>query len=677
MNIDTFMKYCRFPQDTKINVYQSGSHVYGTATPESDYDFFAVVTDEFFEQIHQECQIENSPWPFASQWNPPTSKSGTEYDENYYDGYRCLYVFDDKNQEINVNLFNKSTFEAKLDENWLQALQCIYLPSQNIWRYDLKDINSDNVIIHSKNIVRSIVNEQSKHFHRVKQKWYQNRKLAKKNLVYAIRGLMFGIQIAKYDRIVDYTQANELYYSLLADQVEDVVDMENKYKPLYQELRDEFNRLVVKERMMIADSDHDGGSPLLRYLNKCDFVVDNLQRFLSLQISYDQRYKHLVHVRDTINCTNAAPVVVECGNGVVIDTTNRTIVSYPFTKVLEWNDKHAQKVEIRNITVMNRRPKHLSPIVTMYHYEGRWRVSSEYTPDGSDILRARNDQVQDTILSNEFWRLFGNYPLPTDSDKCYVFIMDLYDWYTVTDDEKNENSLLDRYDCTSGTNTVKLFTVMDRINHIEIDPLSYASELGWELYGNHMHGFSRPWVLEHYTSSLDPLQIGFLFMTWNGIRVMQTNPQRTNLLLLLSSYPQVPDDAEMHMVDMVRCTLPYPDKMQVFEKFIKNYELLVPLFERVCSKYGKLISVIDQLYTDLYDEKDSQIMKNLGKLDISNLFDNVGPVKKLLTATLMSIKKKIFSVPHGIEITNTGQFYAHRASERCCYPTLYNSLKLK
>jgi hypothetical protein len=680
MNIDTFMRLCSFPSNTQINVYQSGSYVYGTATPSSDFDFFAVVADNFFAELHKTYQDEACTLPFAKQWNPPPSNSGIEYDENYYDGYRCLYVQEDGLPELNLNLFNMTTFKEKLRENWLQALMCVYLPPHNVLRHDLTEICAENVIIHSKNLVRSVVNEASKHFNRFKQKWYQDRRLAKKNVVYAIRGLMYGIQIARHDRIVDFCEANEFYYSLLADTIEDYTAAEDKYRPLYQQLRDEFNRLVVKERLMIADDEEyiEGSYQILRYLQKCNFNVENLKRYLSLQIKYDNTFKNLVHVRDTEDCTNAAPVVLECGNGMVIDINEQKVVSCSFRKVLEMEDKHSTKIDLSTISVYVRRSSNVSPFITMYHYDGKWRLCSENSADASDILYSRvvND---DTTISMLFWELLGFItPDDTDTDKCFVFVLDLYDRYTLAYPEKKlEHDLIDQYVNSSSPNRVYLFTVMDRVNNIELDPHKFAEKYKWDSNFVSPLQFRKPWELNNYTRAMDPTNVSCLYVRdGNGTRVSLPIPQRVSLIQLLSAYPRLPHNAQELMVDIIRSVHHHQGSLDHFSTLIdRHYEGLKPLFNQVNEKYTRLCCIIDDIYDKIDSDEQRLVIINLDSMDVSDRFSNVNAVKKLLIATIMNRKKKRFDVPIGIEIVSTDQFYAHRPTDKCCYPTLYNSLK--
>jgi hypothetical protein len=172
---------------------------------------------------------------------------------SYYEGYRCLYV--PGAIDINMNLYNQSTFLQKLNDTWLQALMCIYLPQEHILRHDIQELAPENITIFHKKLARSVAAESDKHFRMAKRRWKKeaDHRTGKKMLIHTLRGLLFGIQIVQHERITDYTAANELYHEIMAQQDDDWNFYETKYKQQYHSLRDHFVKILLKDKMMVAN----------------------------------------------------------------------------------------------------------------------------------------------------------------------------------------------------------------------------------------------------------------------------------------------------------------------------------------------------------------------------------------------------------------------------------------
>ena len=70
--------------------------------------------------------------------------------------------------------------------------------------------------------------------------------IGKKSLFHSIRILMFGIQIAKHGKIVNYEEANN-YHKAIFEMGDDWSELDKKFKPIYNSLKSEFKRLAPLE----------------------------------------------------------------------------------------------------------------------------------------------------------------------------------------------------------------------------------------------------------------------------------------------------------------------------------------------------------------------------------------------------------------------------------------------
>lgn len=182
-----------------INIYHWGSRVYGCSTAQSDWDFICVMPDGWIE------------------------KNNTD---------QCFTVMSD--MEFTFNFESVTSWQEKIGSNAIEALECSFLPSKFVVKENKKfpiTIDYDKVR-HTISRVSSIawvkgLNKLSVH------KDY-NQYVGRKSIWHSLRLFMFGIQIMKYDKIVDYTEGN-IYYDDIIHHVfpADIKEAEG-FKALYQ-----------------------------------------------------------------------------------------------------------------------------------------------------------------------------------------------------------------------------------------------------------------------------------------------------------------------------------------------------------------------------------------------------------------------------------------------------------
>jgi hypothetical protein len=187
-----------------LAIFPYGSRVYGTATESSDHDYIIVTKGAFLKSGgFRQNAISSSDW------------------------------------KIQGVLFSRSGFIDAINNYEMGPLECLFLdPSQivlskwpfKIQKWDEKEMI--NKVIQKASASWHIASEQSKG-------GWKDR--AKKGVFHALRILMFGIQLKENQKIVDFSQANELKkeIDLLPDDMFD--------DRMYLSLRDELmNKLRGK-----------------------------------------------------------------------------------------------------------------------------------------------------------------------------------------------------------------------------------------------------------------------------------------------------------------------------------------------------------------------------------------------------------------------------------------------
>lgn len=180
-----------------LKVYQYGSIVYGSHTPDSDSDYIVVVDSD----------------------EPLLYYSVREDDSDY-------------------TIYSPSYFIKKIKEHNISILECIFQSED--------DPFVKHFTYNPENLRRSISAISSNSFVKCKKKIRDGEPyIGKKSMFHSIRILMFGIQIAKYGKIVDYREANELLPIIM--NMSEWDEIKFVCQPIYNELKSEFKLLVPLE----------------------------------------------------------------------------------------------------------------------------------------------------------------------------------------------------------------------------------------------------------------------------------------------------------------------------------------------------------------------------------------------------------------------------------------------
>lgn len=196
INIEQLEKRCglRYPSE---DIFCYGSWVYGTFNDKSDRDFI-IITNE---------------------------KSG-QYSDNL----------------LNVNFYTKREFQQKIWDHEPSALETYFLPNEFI----LKKTNNYIFLLNKAKLRQEFSSKSSNSFVKCKKKLTVEKDydpyVGKKSLFHSLRILLFGIQIARYGKIVDYSEANKLLIPIMRSN--DWNELFTKYKSLHNNLSSEFRRVA-------------------------------------------------------------------------------------------------------------------------------------------------------------------------------------------------------------------------------------------------------------------------------------------------------------------------------------------------------------------------------------------------------------------------------------------------
>jgi hypothetical protein len=178
--IDFISTELNIDMDKVLNIYQYGSHVYGNANPDSDFDFIIV---------YKAALLENGSF-----------KNNAISNDNH---------------TIQAVCYSRSGFIDAINNYEIGALECLFLPDEMVIQKKW-DFKIQKFVV--KDMIRKIISKASDSWY-VAIKRNQNDDIiaAKKGVYHALRILEFGLQLKEYQKIVDYAVTNDLKTKIMLD----------------------------------------------------------------------------------------------------------------------------------------------------------------------------------------------------------------------------------------------------------------------------------------------------------------------------------------------------------------------------------------------------------------------------------------------------------------------------
>ena len=192
-------------QEDIFEIFEYGSHVYGTNAPDSDKDIVVIVRDGVECSDHIECG---------------------EYD---------------------IQIIHQSVFKQKLYDHDIMALECFFLNTL-MYPFDYYEFELD-----LSKLRNSISKTSSNSWVKCKKKLTVEencRKIGIKSLFHSFRIPSFGIQFATKGKIINFSIANDLWFEEFQPMIEDESwtweRINSEYKQRHNQLMTEFRKVTKK-----------------------------------------------------------------------------------------------------------------------------------------------------------------------------------------------------------------------------------------------------------------------------------------------------------------------------------------------------------------------------------------------------------------------------------------------
>eukprot|EP01130_Rhizamoeba_saxonica_P007080 TRINITY_DN2837_c0_g1_i1.p1 TRINITY_DN2837_c0_g1~~TRINITY_DN2837_c0_g1_i1.p1 ORF type:complete len:587 (+),score=109.18 TRINITY_DN2837_c0_g1_i1:197-1957(+) len=430
--------------------------------------------------------------------------------ENLHESNNRHLVHDDG--YLNISLVPIDKFQLLLFEHRQQALQIYFSKEENVlYRHeDCLKFYLDKSVLR-----RTIGWEKKRRFKGASVK--QKRKglyKAKKDIIHSIRYVLFATQIMKEGKIVDFSAANEYYYTILNEH--NIDNIQITYEDILSNAWEEFLEMGPY---------YDFYSPVqiekrtLNILEKClsefypsSFIPQsNNFNLATIDCLYEQSFKdlHRVHFVNYIpdpvysnlvyfkhygfdnNYNN--PISEECKHGLLVDSQNG--------KVIAWSLNHCFRSPYYNLEEDSVFVDSIDGVtICMYFYDNKWNLLSPWLPNDNITKIGWKPHLEDdgsAPLGPIFWETFQKlgYKTPNDKEKCYIFRLALKENRYVVNYDNSDIYLIAARDMSdhgyftdivpiATCNNWKIPVLYDNIPNLESNPFNIRGVMIFK-YGSH------------------------------------------------------------------------------------------------------------------------------------------------------------------------------------------------
>ena len=292
------------------------------------------------------------------------------------------------------------------------------------------------------------------------------------------------------------------------------------------------------------------------------YGLETLQSRFRIKASQDKQYPELYCLKYSQIESPMSEIVVQQCRGIIVDSSKDwEIVSYAYNKFFNHGEALAAEIDWSSAKVYEKLD---GSLMTLYFYNGCWRVQSSGSPDASGEVNGFSFTFADL-----FWRVWNElgYKLTgVDEDYCYSFeLMTLYNRVVV--DHKINRLVL------HGVRNIKTLE--------QFEPSKFSDRYGWELVKTYP---LRSWKeVTEAADELDP------FVS-EGYVVLDRQFQRVKVKgLKYTAYHYLRDNmSPRKMLEVVLAN--------EGSEFLTYYPEWDKLYDEISSKYNALVSEIEEAY---------------------------------------------------------------------------------
>jgi len=269
--------------------------------------------------------------------------------------------------------------------------------------------------------------------------------------------------------------------------------------------------------------------------------------------------------------------IVQQARGIILDEANDwAVVSYPYDKFFNYGESNAADLDWGSARVYEKLD---GSLMTLYHYDNKWHVSSSGMPDA-----AGNVLNSELSFADLFWKVWEQleYDLPDNKNMCYMFeLMTPYNRVVVK----------------HARNRIVLHGARNLSDFSEVNPIVVAHHNGWECV--EIHSLETWEDIMEASKKLDPLESeGFVVADGNYNRVKVKTPQYVALSRFKDKMSTVPAREILKVM--------LDNENEEFSSYLEDYPEYASLYAEVRGKFDYTRGIIEGMYEMVKDIDDKK-----------------------------------------------------------------------
>lgn len=298
----------------------------------------------------------------------------------------------------------------------------------------------------------------------------------------------------------------------------------------------------------------------------------SLQSEYKIKANRHQKFNNLVCLKYSQLESPLEQLIVQQCRGIILDEANNwSVVSYPYDKFFNYGESSAADVNWDNAVVYEKLD---GSLMTLFFYQGEWRVQSSGTADASGKVPATKYSFK--YIFWQVWQQLG-YQLPEDKKYCFMFeLMTPYNKIVV---RQLKNKLV-------------LHGVRNISNLQEDNPVIWGNKYNWKTVKT--YPFNDLATVLQITKTLDPLEReGYIVCDNNFNRIKIKNIDYVQL-----SYVKSTTTTRKILEIVVN---------NEGEEFLNYFPEYLSLYNQLKEQYESLVTEITttyQKYKDISVQKD-------------------------------------------------------------------------
>lgn len=367
-------------ESSLLALYFWGSRWWGNSTSSSDWDFLAVVSDEYIQPPHHNV---------------------AEADD------------------LDVAIMSLTNFHRMMEDHVPFILPFVFYPPSGII---LQTLDFSSFRIQLPKLKKALLVNQDVNLKQARNIWRDGEIYrCKKRVFFVVQMIVLSKQIATCGKIHDFYEANSYYKQIVSQEWADWNQFSGFFLPLKEKLIDEFKALINKPMEWEANFTPDPGTTITQeYVSSRGLKLMHYE--LSIESLVHPKYNSLVHLRPSEEFTPwLSKLAVEC-NGMILEipsdlqTSNSQNSSPPQTKqifpirclgppklfnFLVTDTKSGEKLSKTQKPPKKQRSEQNSIYsdpelkfhemldgkhVSLFWFNGEWMISTTLTPCGDELV---------------------------------------------------------------------------------------------------------------------------------------------------------------------------------------------------------------------------------------------------------------------------------------------------